>query len=69
MLLTHNSKQFIWGFNMSLFDKVIALYPELSDDYDFRAKGIVLVSENDKESIDSWTYSKPLDKSLESYKR
>jgi hypothetical protein len=54
---------------MSLFDKVIALYPELSDDYDFRAKGIVLVSENDKESIDSWTYSKPLDKSLESYKR
>ena len=54
---------------MSLFDKVIAIYPELSDDYDFRAKGIVLVSENGKEFIESWTYTKPMDESLKSYKK
>jgi hypothetical protein len=52
---------------MSLFDKVIKIYPELKEDNDLRAKGIVLVDDLKSEFIQSWTYEKPMDKSLESY--
>jgi hypothetical protein len=54
---------------MSLFDEIIAIYPELLESMELFKTEIVLIDEpnNGGEKIVLWNYEKPLDKSLESY--
>jgi hypothetical protein len=54
---------------MELWEKIIEALPELNPTDDFMELGIHLRDDSDGGGayIQSWTYSKPLPKSLESY--
>lgn len=49
---------------MTLFEKIIAAYPELTDhDFDFRGS-ILLQNDGDGDYIAKWEYSKPIPEGL-----
>jgi len=56
---------------MSLYDQIVSLYPELKNQTEIFQTVIRLADDSDGKGdyIVKWEYSKPLDKSLESYKR
>jgi hypothetical protein len=56
---------------MSLYDEIVKLYPELKDNKEIFTTLIRLADESDGKGafIVKWEYDKPLDKSLESYRR
>lgn len=56
---------------MTLYEKIIGIYPELENLPTKFISEIILQNDSDGtgDYIAKWEYSKPLDKSLESYKR
>lgn len=55
---------------MSLYDLIISVYPELKTNDEAFKTVIKLQDDGDGKSyIAKWEYTKPLDKTLESYKR
>ena len=56
---------------MSLYELIIAEFPELTDSDEFALGSIRLQNDSDGtgDYIAKWEYSKPLPKALEKYKR
>lgn len=57
---------------MSLYDQIIAAFPELADNTDEFAKGSILLqndSDGSGDYIAKWEYSKPLTKELSKFVR
>jgi hypothetical protein len=56
---------------MSLYDEIIAEYPELADSKEIGTGSIILKNDSDGtgDYIAKWEYSKPLPESLQQYLR
>lgn len=56
---------------MSLYDEIVAEFPELVDSKEIGTGSIILQNDSDGtgDYIAKWAYSKPLPKSLEKYLR
>jgi hypothetical protein len=52
---------------MSLYEQIIAVYPELTDSTEFINGCIRLQNDGDGDYIAKWEYSKPLPDSLAEY--
>ena len=51
---------------MTLFDEIVAIYPELtSDDFDPFTGKILLQNDGDGDFVAKWNYSKPLPAGIE----
>ena len=59
------------GSIMTLYEKVIAVFPELTDNIDLDRLGIILQNDSDGtgDYIAQWDYEKPLIKELQTYLR
>ena len=62
----------IWGHNMTLYDKIIAAYPELAENTKAFIDGTISLR-NDADDfgdyIETWNYTTPLTKELQQYLR